>query len=101
MVPIGLPVSDRESGFRLFYLSTFASFVFLAWYFLLGILFVADCRAQVSNSFVPWQRKTFTDVFSDERTFPRIDHGFLFSFRRVVRDNRQISIVVQSLRTGQ
>jgi len=48
----------------------------------------------------PWQRKTEPGAFSRERSIPRVDRGYLFSFRRRILDDSKSNLLVRSLATG-
>jgi hypothetical protein len=49
----------------------------------------------------PWQQKTEANSFSNKRTVPRVDRGYLYSFRRLVFDRTQSNLFVRSLASGE
>jgi hypothetical protein len=44
---------------------------------------------QTASLQTAWQQKVFQGAFSDDRTTPKIDHGFLISFRRTLTDSSE------------
>jgi hypothetical protein len=64
--------------------------------------FALNAFAQTTSLQAPWQKKAFGDAFSlAERIFPRIDHGYLLSFRPTIQRASHGDIVLQSLVTGE
>jgi len=49
----------------------------------------------------PWRHEQGANAFSLNRTVPRVDHGYLFSFRRRLREGGGNNMFVRSLSTGQ
>jgi hypothetical protein len=57
------------------------TFLLVAW---LIVTFAGTLRCQTNPLTTPWQQKTFPNLFSSGRTLPKIDNGYLISFRRTV-----------------
>lgn len=48
-----------------------------------------------------WQQKTVANSFSKQRTIPRVDHGYLFSYQPSIVGADESNLFVRSLATGQ
>ena len=56
--------------------------------------------AQTSTLPSPWQQKAFEGVFSDDRALPKIDNGYLLSFRRTLTESTA-AVLLESLGGGE
>ena len=54
-----------------------------------------------SNLSPAWQQRTVANAFVRGRTIPRADHGYLFSFRRRIRQGDGENLFVRSLAGGE
>lgn len=58
--------------------------------------------AQTSGLRGAWRQKAFEGVFSDDRSSPKIENGYLLSFRRTLTDStRNDAVLVESLASGE
>jgi hypothetical protein len=73
-----------------------------------GLLAIALCCIWLSSATVAqsqhlsptWQQKSYANSFSRQRTIPRVDHGYLLSFRHRIFDSKESNLFLRSLNTG-
>jgi hypothetical protein len=68
---------------------------------LLVFLVMGVSQANSNNLPSAWQQKTLPQLFSPGNTLPRVDRGYMFSFRRKVANGNQSNIILHSLATGE
>jgi hypothetical protein len=86
---------------RLFDLSRVAPLACLATAVLCLLWLDGSSMAQSQHLSLAWQQKTFASAFAKQRTMPRVDHGYLLSFRHRIFENDESNLFVRSMDTGE